>query len=211
MVLAAELGHENIDAMACHFFRAIAENRGHRGIDGDDRSPLVDGDDAVGHPVQHGGEPSLALAKRRGTALGFGAFKSRGEGLPVHAMQRLGQENHGRARGGERKRPGQICRALNGSGPNANRQYRQCGGEHASRQAPKKRGQEHSRKEYKKCPAAFHSAEKWRAQSRGCADGGSAGQKLIGDVTFRPKQPVQPKLRYERHGETHHLPARARR
>ena len=147
MVLAAELGHENIDALARHFVRPVSEYRGRRRIDGDDRSLLVDGDDTVGHTVEHGVEPSLALAKLRGTALGFCAFKRGGEGLPMHAMQGLGQENHDRACGNERKRLSQICRALNRSGPNADRQYGQGGGEQASRQAPEERGQEHGREE----------------------------------------------------------------
>ena len=151
MVRAAELGHEYIDATARHLIWPVSEYRGRSGIDGDDRSPLVDGDDTVGHPVEHGVEPSLALAKRRRAALGFGAFKRRGVGLRMHAMQRLGQENRGCACGNERKRASQICRALNRSGPDADRQYGQGGGEQASRQAPKQRGQEHSREKDEEC------------------------------------------------------------
>ena len=129
----------------------------------------------------------------------------------MHAMQRLGQENHGCTCGSERKRPSQICRALNRSGPDADRQYGQGGGEQSSSQAPKQRGEEHGRKEDEECQAAFHPAQERRGHDRSRANGASTSQKLKGDGTFRPKQPVQPKLRHERHGEALHLSARARR
>ncbi len=119
MRLAAELGHERVDAGARHLFRRVSENRSRRAVNGFDRSPFVDGHDAIRHPVEHGVEPCLALSKRRGHGLKFRALTRRGESPAMHAMQRPGQQNDGGACAKEGKHFGRIWRTLERDDPHA--------------------------------------------------------------------------------------------